>query len=159
MAAGTSFAAIIENRSNPTTAAVGSEANPESVMWALDFFVGNDTIATVYGKLPFPGVPDLTPERGPRFFCLFEEMRNATSQGRTRHFEITYNGAKDEVTFSIDGAEVRRYSNVPFKLGACTLALGLMSEKDIDPAKGSVSCHGQGAIGKWGKIQISRRSA
>ena len=50
---------------------------------ALDFFVGNDTIATVYGKLPFPGVPDVTPERGPRFFCLFEEMRNATSPGRS----------------------------------------------------------------------------
>ena len=62
------------------------------------------------------------------------------------------------MTFSVDGAEVRRYSNVPFKLGACTLALGLMTEKDIDPAKGSISCHGQGAIGKWGKIQIIRRS-
>jgi len=125
---------------------------------ALDFFVGNDTIATVYGKLPFPGVPDLAPERGPRYFCLFEEMRNATSQGRTHHFEITYNGAKDEVTFGVDGKEVRRYSNVPFKLGACTLALGLMTEKDVDPGTGSVSCHGQGAIGKWGKIQIIRHA-
>ncbi len=37
---------------------------------ALDFFVGNDTIATVYGKLPFPGVPDVTPDRGPRFFSV-----------------------------------------------------------------------------------------
>jgi hypothetical protein len=86
-------------------------------------------------------------------------MRNATSAGQMRHFEITYHGAKDEVTFSIDGKEARRYSNVPFKLGACTLALGLMTEKDIDPAKGSISCHGQGAIGKWGKIQIIRRPA
>jgi hypothetical protein len=39
------------------------------------------------------------------------------------------------------------------------LALGLMTEKDIDPAKGSVSCHGQGAVGKWGKIQIIRHPA
>ena len=42
---------------------------------------------------------------------------------------------------------------------ACTLALGLMSEKDIDPVRGSVSCHGQGAIGKWGNIRITRRPA
>ncbi len=124
---------------------------------ALDFFVGNDTIATVYGKLPFPGVPDLAPAHGPRYFCLFEEMRNSTSPGQTHHFEITYDGAADRVTFAIDGAEVRRYSNVPFKLGACTLALGLMSEKDIAPGKGSVSCHGQGAIGRWGNIRITRR--
>jgi len=82
-----------------------------------------------------------------------------TSQGQRRHFEITYDGTKDEVTFSVDGKEVRRYSNVPFKLGAYTLALGLMTEKDINPAKGSVSCHGQGAIGKRRRIQIIRRSA
>jgi hypothetical protein len=126
---------------------------------ALDFFVGNETVATVYGKLPFPGVPEVSPAHGPRYFCLFEEMRNPPSPGRLRHFEITYDGALDRVTFAIDGSEVRRYSNVPFKLGACTLALGLMTEKDLDPAKGSVSCHGQGAIGKWGKIQIVRRVA
>lgn len=126
---------------------------------ALDFFVGNETVATVYGKLPFPGVPEVSPAHGPRYFCLFEEMRNAASPGKLRHFEITYDGSLDRVTFSIDGSEVRHYSNVPFKLGACTLALGLMTEKDIDPAKGSVSCHGQGAVGKWGKIRITRRTA
>jgi hypothetical protein len=126
---------------------------------ALDFFVGNDTIATVYGKLPFPGVPEVTPAHGPRYFCLFEESRGATRPGELHHCEIVYDSAADRVTFSIDGAEVRRYSNVPFKLGACTLALGLMSEKDIVPGKGSVSCHGQGAVGKWGNIRIARRPA
>src|SRR5215467_12002689 len=42
---------------------------------ALDFFVGNDVVATVYGKLPFPGVPDAQPAHGPKYFCLFEESR------------------------------------------------------------------------------------
>ncbi|HUY28734.1 MAG TPA: DUF6081 family protein [Candidatus Binataceae bacterium] len=126
---------------------------------ALDFFAGNDVIATVYGKLPFPGVPDLAPAQGPRYFCLFEEIRGQTAPGAMHHFEIVYDSAADRVTFLIDGAEVRRYSNVPFKLGACTLALGLMSEKDIQPGKGSVSCHGQGAIGKWGNIRVVRRAA
>jgi hypothetical protein len=126
---------------------------------ALDFFVGNDTIATVYGKLPFPGVPEVTPAHGPRYFCLFEELRGATKPGELHHFEIVYDSTTDRVTFHIDGAEVRRYANVPFKLGPCTLALGLMSEKDIAPGKGSVSCHGQGAIGKWGNIRIARHPA
>ena len=126
---------------------------------AFDFFVGNDTIATVYGKLPFPGVPDVSPERGPRYFCLFEENRKATSPGEMHHFEITYDSHTDSVAFCVDGTEVRRYRNVPFKLGPCTLALGLMSEKDIQPGKGSVSCHGQGAAGKWGNIRIIRTLA
>jgi len=122
---------------------------------ALDFFVGNETIATVYGKLPFPGVPIVDPAQGPRHFCLFEEIRDATAAGQLHHFEIAYDSAADRVIFSIDGKQVRQYSNVPFKLGPCTLALGLMSEKDIAPGKGSVSCHGQGAVGKWGNLRIT----
>jgi Family of unknown function (DUF6081) len=124
---------------------------------ALDFFVGNDTVATVYGKLPFPGVPVTPVSHGPRNFCLFEEIRDAASPGRVRHYEIAYDSAADRLVYSIDGAEVRRYLNVPFKMGAFTLAMGLMSEKDIAPGKGSVSCHGQGAIGKWGNVRIIRR--
>ncbi len=126
---------------------------------ALDFFVGNDVMATVYGKLPFPGVPDHQPSRGPKYFCLFEEIRGATRPGELHRYEIAYDSGVDRVTFLMDGAEVRRYSNVPFKLGPCTLAMGLMTEKDIEPGKGSVSCHGQGAIGKLGNIRIVRRRA
>ncbi len=124
---------------------------------ALDFFTGNDMAATVYGRLPFPGVPDSPVAHGPRYFCLFEETRDGFAPGLLRHYEIAYDSAADSVTFSIDGVVVRRYSNIPFKLGPCTLAMGLMAEKDIDPARGSVSCHGQGAVGKWGNVRVVRR--
>jgi hypothetical protein len=126
---------------------------------ALDFFVGNDVLATVYGKLPFPGVPIVEPAHGPRNFCLFEETRGTTAAGQLHHFEITYDSVADKVRFIADGNEMRSYSNVPFKLGPCTLALGLMSEKDLLPGKGSISCHGQGAIGKWGNIRIKTTAA
>ena len=126
---------------------------------ALDFFVGNDVVATVYGKLPFPGVPDAQPAHGPKYFCLFEETRGTIQMGQLHHYEIAYDSAADKVTFLMDGAEVRHYLNVPFKLGPCTLAMGLMSEKDLQPGKGSISCHGQGAIGKWGNIKIVRNPA
>jgi hypothetical protein len=126
---------------------------------ALDFFVGNDVVATVYGKLPFPGVPDAQPAHGPKYFCLFEETRGTIQMGQLHHYEIAYDAAADKVTFLMDGAEVRHYLNVPFKLGPCTLAMGLMSEKDLQPGKGSISCHGQGAIGKWGNIKIVRNPA
>lgn len=121
---------------------------------ALDFFVGNEVMATVYGKLPFPGVPVVEPAQGPRNFCLFEEIRGTTTPGRLHHFDIVYDWNANRVEFIADGVEVRRYENVPFKLGPCTLAVGLMSEKDIVPGTGSVSCHGQGATGKWGNVRV-----
>ena len=126
---------------------------------ALDFFVGNNLFATVYGKLPFPGVPSVAVENGPQYFCLFEEMRNSIASGSLHHYEVAYDAEKDLVRFLVDGSEIRRYANVPVKLGACTLAMGLMTEKDIDAGRGSVSCHGQGAIGRWGNIRIVRGGA
>ena len=32
--------------------------------------------------------------------------------------------------------------------------MGLMTEKDIVPGRGSISCHGQGGVGTWGDIQV-----
>ena len=86
-------------------------------------------------------------------------MRGSTHTGQQHHYEIVYDSSADRITFLMDATEVRCYSNVPFKLGPCTLAMGLMSEKDLQPGKGSVSCHGQGAIGKWGNVKIGRRPA
>ena len=37
--------------------------------------------------------------------------------------------------------------------------MGLMTEKDIVPGKGSVSCHGQGAVGTWGSIRVTLEDA
>jgi len=45
------------------------------------------------------------------------------------------------------------------ELGPFNLALGIMSEKDIVPGKGSVSCHGQGAQGKWRGIRAITETA
>jgi hypothetical protein len=39
-------------------------------------------------------------------------------------------------------------------LGPSLLAIGMMTEKDIVPGKGSVSCHGQGAVATWGGIRV-----
>ena len=53
-----------------------------------------------------------------------------------RHCEIVYDSAVDPMTSAIEGAEVRPYSNVPFKLGPSTFAMGLMTKNDIDASRG-----------------------
>jgi hypothetical protein len=121
--------------------------------WALDFFTGGDTIATVYGRLPFPGVqvPDTG---GARAFCFFHELPEvATQPGQWHRYRITYDQGEDRVEFEADGKVVDVYENVPDKMTGFTAALGLMSEIDIVDGK-SVSCHGQGVVGQWGPMTV-----
>jgi hypothetical protein len=120
---------------------------------AANFFVGNDTVATVHARLPFPGVQVPRSESGPRFFAWFEELEGRTREGETQRYAIDHDGCARTLTWRIDGEVVKCAEGVgPF--GPVHLALGLMSEKDIVPGKGSVSCHGQGAIGTWGAIRV-----
>jgi hypothetical protein len=123
---------------------------------AVDFFVSNDTIATVYARLPFPGVPE--PQRGePKYFALFKELHGRTTPGQFHDYCIVYNRPADEIRWYVDGELVNRETRVPEKVAGFTVALGLMTEKDIGP-EGSTSLHGQGLMGEWGPVRITRRA-
>jgi len=119
---------------------------------ALDFFAGNDKYASVYAVLPFPGVT--VPETDKtRFFCIFKEDTNF-KKGEFNTYKITYNRANDEVVFYLNGEEVRRERNVPIKFNKFTIALGIMTEKDLTPA-GSVSVHGQTVIAEYSPVTVT----
>ncbi|WP_309144594.1 DUF6081 family protein [Fictibacillus sp. WQ 8-8] len=119
---------------------------------ALDFFAGNEKYASVYGILPFPGVE--VPDSGQtKYFCIFtEEIDFKKREFNT--YKIIYHRGKDEVVFLVNGKEVRKEANVPLKFNSFTVALGLMTEKDLSP-EGSTSLHGQGIIGEWSPITIT----
>lgn len=123
--------------------------------WAIDFFISNDVIATVYARLPFPGVT--VPETGPvRNFALFKELDAPTAPGQRHDYRITYDRAADTVEWFIDGALVNREEQVPDKLDGFIVAMGLMTEKDIGP-QGSLSLHGQGLTGEWSATRVTVR--
>lgn len=118
---------------------------------ALDFFAGNDKYASVYAVLPFPGVK--VPETDKtRYFCVFKEDKDFEARAFNT-YKITYNRSEDEVVFLLNGREVRREKNVPVKFNQFTVALGVMTEKDLTP-EGSVSVHGQTVIAEWSPITI-----
>lgn len=119
---------------------------------ALDFFAGNDKYASVYAVLPFPGVT--VPESNKtKYFCVFKEDTNFKAR-EFNDYKITYSREKDEVIFYVNGAEVRRESGVPIKFNRFTIALGIMTEKDLTP-EGSVSVHGQTVIGEWSPVTVT----
>ncbi|MCC6380993.1 MAG: hypothetical protein IT304_00715 [Dehalococcoidia bacterium] len=122
--------------------------------WAFDFYTGGDGVATVYGRLPFPGVT--IPQTGEaRAFCIFNELHDlAATQGQVHAYRITYDQGADTVEFEADGRVVDRYEHVPDKLTGFAVALGLMTEIDIEGGK-SVSCHGQGVIGRWSPMRVA----
>ncbi len=119
---------------------------------ALNFFVGNEELATVYAHLPFPGA--VAPKRaaGPTYFAWFEEHTGLVTPGAFHRYAIRYDRAADALSWHFEDRELKRESGVG-ELGPFTLAMGLMTEKDIVPGKGSVSCHGQGAAGRWRNIE------
>jgi len=126
---------------------------------ALDIFACNDVIATVYARLPFPGVPEPSdPEDAvkPKYFCDFNELDIETSPGQLHHYRISYHKSKDELHYYVDGQLASAYTEVPSKINSLIIALGLMTEKAIERGK-SVSVHGQGLVGEWGPFTITVR--
>ena len=124
---------------------------------AIDFFATNDKIATVYGRVLFPGVAVEPPAdlNRPTYFCIFNELDVPTKPGQPHLYRITYDKAKDTLVWYVDGNEVDRHDNVPMKIDSFLIALGLMTEKAIDNDR-SVSLHGQGLTGEWSPITITK---
>ncbi len=123
---------------------------------AIDFFVSNECAATVYARLPFPGSP--APEdNGQKYFALFKEQPLPKGEQQEHRYRITYDQGAAELSFYVGEALVNREVNVP-KVDSFIVALGLMTEKDIVDGK-SISCHGQGLVGEWSPLVISRSEA
>jgi hypothetical protein len=121
---------------------------------AVDVFVGNEELATVYARLPFPGSDPPRPAKGPRFFSVFDEVRDRTRPGETHAYAMAHDRDRRSLEWRMDGEPIKRLEDVD-DLGPCHLVMGLMTEKDIVPGTGSVSCHGQGAVGTWGRIRVT----
>jgi hypothetical protein len=121
---------------------------------AVDVFLGNEELATVYARLPFPGSEAPRPAKGPRFYSVFDEVRGRTRPGEMHAYAMIHDRGERTLEWRMDGETLKRLGDVD-DLGPCHLVMGLMTEKDIVPGKGSVSCHGQGAVGTWGRIQVA----
>jgi hypothetical protein len=123
---------------------------------AIDFFVSNECFATVYARLPFPGTT-VEESSGQKYFGMFKEQPLPKGEQQEHRYRITYDQGNAELRFYVEGELVNREVDVP-KMGSFLIALGLMTEKDIQNGA-SVSCRGQGLVGEWGPIAITRRSA
>jgi hypothetical protein len=123
---------------------------------AIDFFVCNEKYATVYARLPFPGVTIDGPETGkPKVFAIFKELPLPDGPQQPHRYKIAYNRAEDTFRWYVNDQLVNEETGVPVKMDGFLCALGLMTEKDIRDGK-SASLHGQGVIGEWTSLVITK---
>ena len=124
---------------------------------AIDFFVCNEKFATVYARLPFPGVAmdGDTASGKPKVFALFKELPLLGGPQQAHRYKITYSKTDDTLSWFVNSELVNRETGVPVKIDGFICALGLMSEKDIRDGK-STSLHGQGVIGEWTPLVITK---
>jgi hypothetical protein len=122
---------------------------------AIDFFVCNEKYATVYARLPFPGVTlgEGAPGK-PNAFAIFKELPLPDGPRQWHRYKMTYSKAEDAISWYVNGELVNRETDVPVKMDGFICALGLMTEKDIRDGK-SASLHGQGVVGEWSPLTIS----
>ena len=122
---------------------------------AIDFFVCNEKFATVYARLPFPGVTiDAGASGKPNVFAIFKELPLPDGPQRAHRYKITYSKAEDVLSWYVNDELVNRETGVPVKMDGFICALGLMTEKDIRDGK-SASLHGQGIVGEWTPLVIT----
>jgi hypothetical protein len=123
---------------------------------AIDFFVCNEKFATVYARLPFPGVTmDGDTPGKPKVFALFKELPLPDGPQQRHRYKITYAKAEDTLSWYVNDELVNRETGVPVKMDGFLCALGLMTEKDIRDGT-SASLHGQGLIGEWSPLVITK---
>jgi hypothetical protein len=119
----------------------------------FDFISTGQKIGAIYERLLIPGLTD----EKTAFTYLIESPFSGvrTEPGKMHHFTVRLDAATRRAEWHVDGRPFFKAEGIPVELGEITLGFGLFTLKPIDPAKGSVSTHGQGATGVWKNFQYS----
>jgi hypothetical protein len=82
-----------------------------------------------------------------------DEWSGLTEPGVSHRYAIVCDRAGATLEWFMAGKLLKKEVTVP-DFGASILALGTMTETNIGPDKGSVSCHGRGASATWSGIRV-----
>jgi len=119
----------------------------------FDFISTGRKIGAIYERLLIPGLTD----EKTAFTYLIESPFSGvrTEPGKMHHYSVRLDAARRTAEWSVDERPFFKAEGIPVSLGGITLGFGLFTLKPIDPQKGSVSLHGQGATGIWKDFRYS----
>lgn len=132
---------------------VGFNVMDFSTGMIFDFVSTGQKIGAIYERLLIPGLTD----EKTAFTYLIESPFSGirTEPSKMHHYSVRLDAAKRRAEWHVDGRPFFTAEGIPVALGEITLGFGLFTLKPIDPSKGSVSVHGQGATGIWKNFQYS----
>jgi uncharacterized protein DUF6081 len=132
---------------------VGFNVMDFSTGMIFDFISTGRKIGAIYERLLIPGLTD----EKTSFTYLIESPFSGvrTEPGKMHHYSVRLDAAKRRAEWHVDERPFFKAEGIPVSLGEITLGFGLFTLKPIDPSKGSVSIHGQGATGIWKNFQYT----
>lgn len=113
----------------------------------FDFVSTGRKIGAIYERLLIPGVTDETTA----FTYLIESPFSgiSTRPEQMHHYMIRIDAPKRRAEWHLDGKPFFKAEGIPVEPRDIVLGFGLFTLRPIDPERGSVSVHGQGATGIW----------
>ena len=119
----------------------------------FDFVTTGKKIGVIYERLLIPGVTD----EKTAFTYLIEAPFGGvrTKPGKIHHYAVRIDVPKKRAEWLVDGKLFFKTENIPVAPKEITIGWGLFTLKPVDPEKGSVSVHGQGATGVWKNFRYS----
>jgi uncharacterized protein DUF6081 len=132
---------------------VGFNVMDFSTGMIFDFVSTGRKIGAIYERLLIPGLTD----EKTAFTYLVESPFSGvrTEPGKMHHYSVRLDASRRTAEWHVDERPFFKAEGIPVSLGEITLGFGLFTLKPIDPSKGSVSVHGQGATGIWKDFQYS----
>ncbi len=113
----------------------------------FDFVTTGKKIGAIYERLLIPGVTD----ENTAFTHIIESpfIGVATSPRKLHQYSVKIDASNKKAEWFVDGKKFFKAEGVPVEPKGIMMGFGLFTLKPVDPSKGSVSVHGQGATGIW----------
>ncbi len=113
----------------------------------FDFVSTGKKIGAIYERLLIPGVTD----EKTAFTYLIESPFSGvrTEPGRLHHYQVKIDVPRKRADWMVDGRHFFKAEGIPADPKEIMIGFGLFTLNPVDPVKGSVSVHGQGATGIW----------
>ncbi|HWY29029.1 MAG TPA: DUF6081 family protein [Candidatus Sulfotelmatobacter sp.] len=119
----------------------------------FDFVTTGKRIGAIYERLLIPGVTD---EKTAFTYLIEAPFSGIRTKPEMMHqYTVRIDAQKKRAEWIVDGKPFFKAENIPVAPKNITVGWGLFTLKPVDPEKGSVSVHGQGATGIWKSFRYS----
>ena len=119
----------------------------------FDFVSTGRRIGAIYERLLIPGVTDEKTAFTHLIDSPFSGIR--TEPGKMHQYTVRIDASRHRAEWFADGRPFFKAEGVPVEPKGIMMGWGLFTLKPLDPNKGSVSVHGQGATGTWKNFRYS----